>query len=224
MRTVKKSGNFKFKMADLNFKYLASIRHLKFTICHYLFLGLFIALSGSRANALPGQTTKEVTAWISANPTLQPYSGETLLVKRSDSAAQRFTFEASFFSPGRATVFPVGSSSIIRTERFDLFDLINGVTPARLEESLRVIYGLAIYQDYQRARVVYAYPNPETVNLARNRNAPLLAALQGELRLGDRFAYWIEVSQPPQGFPIMGRMTVFLKEDLDKIEAELRNR
>lgn len=253
MTTIKPSCDFKphhvinhlqksLKLSPIICVYLcASVFHLwlksnlnpfpKNLISNSLFLGLLIALTGGRANALPGQTTQEVAAWIQANPNLQPTSGETLLVRKSDTAAQRFTFEASALAPGRATIVPLGNSSVIRAERLELFDLINGITVNRLEESLRVIYGLDIYQDYQRARVVYAYPNPETVNLARSQNEPLLEALQGELRLGDRYAYWIEIAQPRQPdpitgkvTPIIGRIVVFLKEDLDKLESELRNR
>lgn len=174
------------------------------------------------ANALPGQTTDEVAAWIQANPNLNPESGETLLVRKSDTAAQRFVFQASTLPPGRAT--PPLRTGIVRSERFEIFDLVNGVNADRLQETLRIIYGLGIYQDFQQARVVYAYPDETTLNLARSQNAPLLEALQGELRLGQRFAYWLEVAQPREGRPIIGRMTILMKEDLDKIQTELRNR
>jgi hypothetical protein len=174
------------------------------------------------ANALPGQTTDEVAAWIQANPTLNPQSGETLLVRKSDTAAQRFVFQASTLPPGRAT--PPLRTGVVRSERFEIFDLVNGVNADRLQETLRIIYGLGIYQDFQQARVVYAYPDEMLVNQARSQNAPLLEALQGELRLGKRFAYWLEVAQPREGRPIMGRMTILLPEDLDKIQTELRNR
>jgi hypothetical protein len=182
-------------------------------------LSFFIFQPG--VNALPGQTSEEVAAWMQANPTLQPESGETLLVKKSDTPAQRFTFQASTLEPGRIAP-SLGPAGIIRTERFEMFDLVNGVNSARLQETLRIIYGLDIYQDFQQARVVYAYPNPATVDLARSRNAPLLESLQGELRVGSRFAYWLEVPQPREGNPIMGRMTILLKEDLAKVETELR--
>lgn len=187
----------------------------------FLSLGILIAFAAGRANALPGQTTEEVAAWIQANPTLQPVSGETLLVRKSDSPAQRFLFQASTLEPGRISL-SLGPVGIVRTERFEMFDLANGVTANRLQETLRIIYGFDIYQDFQQARVVYAYPDPATVNLARSQNAPLLEALQGELRLGSRYAYWLEVAQPREGIPIIGRMTILLREDLEKIEAELR--
>lgn len=185
-------------------------------------LGMAIAFFGEKANALPGQTTAEVAAWIKGNDTLSPYSGQTLLVHRTDTPAQRFTFEASVFAPGLAT--PPGDPNIVRAEKIDLFDMINGVTLNRLHESLRSIYGLEIYQDFQQARVIYAYPNPEMVQQARTLTLPLQEALRGELRLGSRFAYWIEIPQPQDGKPVMGKITVFLKSDLDKLEAQLRNR
>jgi hypothetical protein len=185
-------------------------------------LGIAIATFSDRANALPGQTTAEVAAWIRGNPTLRPYSGQSLLVHRTDTPAQRFTFEASVFAPGLAV--PLGDPGIVRSERINLFDMINGVTPNRLQESLRSIYGLEIYQDFQQARVIYSYPNPEMVQQARTLTLPLQEALKGELRLGSRFAYWVEFPQPQEGRPIMGKITILLRRDIDKLEAELRNR
>lgn len=185
-------------------------------------LGLAIAIFGDRANALPGQTTAEVAAWIKGNPTLSSHSRQTLLVHRTDTPAQRFTFEASVFAPGLAT--PLGAPGIVRTERINLFDMINGVTRNRLQESLRIVYGLEIYQDFQQARVIYSYPNPAMVQQARTLTLPLQEALKGELRLGSRFAYWVEFPQPQDGKPIMGKVTILLKSDVDKLEAELRNR
>jgi hypothetical protein len=102
--------------------------------------------------------------------------------------------------------------------------MINGVTPDRLKESLRVIYGPAIYQDYERASIVYDYPVPETIDLARRQNRPLLANQQGRLLLGERYAYWMEVTQTESGKAFNGQLTVFLKEDVDKLETELRDR
>ncbi len=185
-------------------------------------LGILLALGTGRASALPGQKTEEVVAWINANPTLRPGIGDGLLVRKTNTARERFTFQATVLPPGRVT--PTKDKGTIRTENFTFFDMINGVTPDRLKESLRVVYGLDIYQDYERARVVYNYPSPETVELARRLNRPLLALQQGELRLGDRYAYWMEVTQNEKGKAYNGQMTVFLKEDLDKLETELRDR
>jgi hypothetical protein len=102
--------------------------------------------------------------------------------------------------------------------------MINGVTPNRLKESLRIIYGLGIYQDYTRAKLVYVYPTAATIDLARRENRPLLAAQQGELLLGERYAYWMEVTQTDKGKAFNGELTVFLKEDLANLELQLRAR
>lgn len=191
----------------------------RFGIAAGLLLGLGMA---SSAQALPGQTVEQVTAWINSNPSLRPATGDGLLVKRSNSPSQRFTFEASIFPPGLARL--TGDRNTIRTERYAYFDQVNGVTKERLVESLRVVYGLDVYQDFDRARLVYRYPTEQTVDLARRRNLPLLAAQQGELRLGNRFGYWLEVTNTPQGKAFNGRMTIFLPEDLDQVEIQLRNR
>lgn len=76
------------------------------------------------AGALPGQLTEEVEAWIQAHPTLQPSSGERLLVRKSNSAAQRFTFQASVFPPGR--IAPTADKGRIRTETLSFLMLPMG--------------------------------------------------------------------------------------------------
>jgi hypothetical protein len=172
--------------------------------------------------ALPGQSTEEVAAWIKAHPTLRPTSGEKLTVIKSDTAAQRFTFQASVLAPGK--VMFTKNPSNIRHERMTMFDAVNGVTLARLEEILRVIYSLDIYQDYNNAQVVYQYPTQTSVNAARLAKRPLQEALRGELRVGDRFAYWIEIPQPKQGKAISGQISVLLKSDVDKLQTELKTR
>lgn len=182
---------------------------------------LVLPLLAGQAQALPGQTADEAAAWIQANPTLRPSRGERLLVKKSETPAQRFTFQAMPLQVGRATIGFGGA--VIRTEELILFDMINGVTTYRLQESLRSIYGPTVYQDYVRARRVYAYPNVATVGRGVNRGTPVLADLQGEVREGDRYAYWIEVAPRSDGFAYSGRLTVFLREDLPKLQGELRN-
>ncbi|MEA5576556.1 hypothetical protein [Anabaena sp. UHCC 0451] len=181
-----------------------------------------LILLNSPAKALPGESTEEVISWIQAHPTLRPRSGEKLFVSKSDTAAQRFTFQASVLPPGKVTF--TKDRSTIRTERMTMYDGINGVTIERLEESLRVIYSPDIYQDYNRAKVVYAYPNQSAINQARLAKTPIREALKGELRVGDRYAYWVEIAKPKEGKALSGRMTLFLKSDLDKVEAELRTR
>ncbi|MEH2416042.1 hypothetical protein [Nostoc sp.] len=179
-------------------------------------------LFDSQANALPGQSTEEVSAWIKAHPTLRPRSGEQLFVQKTDTAAQRFSFQASVLPPGRIEFSK--DRSRIRTERIAMYDAINGMTFARLQESLRVIYGLEIYQDYDRAQVVYQYPNQSVINSARFAKTPIREALKGELRVGDRYVYWVEIAEPKAAKAFTGQMTILLKTDLDKLERELQNR
>lgn len=181
-----------------------------------------LVLWGQRVQALPGQTLEEAAAWIQAHPTLKPGRGERLLVRKSDTPARRFTFQASQFQVGRASLAPEGN--LIRTEELMLFDMVGGVSRTRLEESLRNIYGASTYQDYTQAQVTYAYPDRDSLARATNRDKPLIAALQGEIRQGDRYGYWLEIARRPDGFAYTGKVTVFLKEDLPKLETELRNR
>jgi hypothetical protein len=175
------------------------------------------------AQALPGQTVEEVTAWMKANSTIRPGSNERLIVRKSDSAAQRFVFEASLFAPGSFDPKSKGGGRI-RTETLKLFDMQNGVTQARLEESLRAIYGLDVTQDFDRAQTIYTYPTAATVRTGISQQKPILSALQGEIRKGARFAYWVEVAQTDKGIAYAGRISVFQHEDIDRLEAEIRNR
>ncbi len=105
-----------------------------------------------------------------------------------------------------------------------MYDAINGMSFERLEESLRVLYGLDIYQDFRRAQVIYEYPSQSTVNSARFAKTPIREALRGELRVGDRYAYWVEIAQPKNGKAFTGQITVLLKSDLNKLEAQLKSR
>ncbi|MFN6517989.1 MAG: hypothetical protein RMY29_026370 [Nostoc sp. CreGUA01] len=179
-------------------------------------------LFDAKVNALPGQSTEEVGTWIKAHPTLRPRNGEQLYVQKTDTAAQRFTFQASVLPPGRVEFSK--DRGTIRSERIAMYDAINGMTFDRLQESLRVIYGLEIYQDYNRAEVVYQYPNQKTINSARLAKTPIREALKGELRVGSRYVYWVEVAQPKTGKAFTGQMTVLLKTDLDKLAKELQIR
>ncbi|BAY91092.1 MULTISPECIES: hypothetical protein [unclassified Tolypothrix] len=192
---------------------------LPLSLVSWLSVGM---LADSKANALPGQKTEEVTTWIQAHPTLRPHRGERLFVQKTDTAAQRFTFLASVLPPGKVAF--TKDRSMIRSERITMYDAVNGMTFERFQEALRIIYGLDIYQDFERAQLLYKYPNESAINSARFAKTPIREALQGELRLGDRYAYWIEVAQPKEGKAFTGQMTILLKSDLDKLEAELRNR
>ncbi len=198
------------------------IQNSKLSWWSVLSVGILLSVGGNSADALPGESTQTVAAWINAHPTLRPGRREGLLVTKSNTAAQRFTFQATVLPPGRVN-FPTDRGTI-RSERIYFYDMINGVTPDRLKESLRVIYGPIIYQDYEQARVVYDYSVPQAVNLARRQNLNLLAAQQGKLLLGERYAYWMEVTQTDKGKAFNGQLTIFLKEDLDKLQTELRDR
>ncbi|NJL86823.1 MAG: hypothetical protein HC886_14015 [Leptolyngbyaceae cyanobacterium SM1_1_3] len=179
-----------------------------------LSLGLGLA-TASPGWSLPGQTVIEVAAWIQANSTLRPGPGERLLVNRIDTPAQRFTFQASIFPPGtlRSSVQP----RQIRTERIALFDMINGVSFNRLEESLRVIYGTDIFSDYQRSQPVYVYP---TADSPVSNNPNLL--IQGEIREGDRYAYWIQTTSDRSGSTDTGEISILLKEDIPGLLSRLQ--
>lgn len=177
---------------------------------------------GGRANALPGQPVLDVASWMQSQPTIQPAPGESLLVHRTDSPSRRFTFQALITAPGRATASD--GKDIIRSECITLFDTVYGVSQQRLEESLNLIYGPDLYQDYRLADVVYQYPTLDMVQRAQAENIPLLQLTQGEVRQGKRFAYWVETVQTPRGLAQNGRVTIFLLEDLSKLTAELGNR
>jgi hypothetical protein len=174
------------------------------------------------AHALPGQSTDAVASWMQTHPTLRPGRGEKLMVRKQDTAAQGFSFQASLLPPGKLQASPSGGR--VRSESLSLFDVRNGVTQNRLHESLRAIYGVEIAQDFDRAQVIYAYPSEAKIQQAVQQEQPQLAALQGELRQGRRYAYWLEIAQTPAGLAYSGRLTVFLLEDLAKLEAELKHR
>jgi hypothetical protein len=153
----------------VNFMYLTSLQKLSLAL-----ISLVCCFPTSPAHALPGQARQEVTAWINANPALRPSLGDGLSVRRFNTAAQRFSFEASVLPV--SSLINVNDTSIIRKEQIAFYDVVNGISPDRLEESLRTIYGADIYQDYLQARVVYQYPSREQTELARRQGLPLLAA------------------------------------------------
>ncbi len=184
---------------------------------HAIGLGLSLwAFLGGSAIAVPGNSAAAVEAWINAHPTLRPGPTERLVVNRAETPARRFRF--------RATVIPVTGISpdlvlgrLIRTEEASLVDIVDGITANRMEEALRVIYDATIYNDYRRAAVVYRYSNAATVVGTSG------VLRQGELRQGDRFAYWWELTGNPEGFTTMGKMTVFLIEDLPPLQERLQS-
>jgi hypothetical protein len=175
----------------------------------------------SRAEALPGQPVAEVAVWMQNQPTLQPDPGETLLVRRTDSPSRRFTFQANIVPPGQITAGD--RKDIIRSETITLFDSVYGVSQARLEAALGIIYGAELAQDYEAAAPVFTYPTADMLSRA-DRARPLLRLATGELRQGKRFGYWIETVQTPSGEAQNGKITVLLLEDLPKLSAELERR
>ncbi|NJN22183.1 MAG: hypothetical protein HC812_14605 [Leptolyngbya sp. RL_3_1] len=167
------------------------------------------------AQAIPGESVSTVEAWIDAHPTLRPNPNERLVVNRAETPARRFTF--------RATVIPVAGLSpglelrrIIRTEETRLVNIVDGVSQLQLEEAIRAIYDAAIYNDYRRAQIVYTYPDPAFGALTGEPSWR-----QGELREGDRFGYWVERIVDQNGFAAVGEVSVFLKEDLPDLQADL---
>jgi hypothetical protein len=182
-----------------------------------------ILLMAAPVQAIPGQTIDEAAVWMKSNSSVRPSQNEKFLVRRVNSAAQQFTFNASFVPPGKLTRLAPGGR-IIRSETLSLFDVRNGVTLARLRESVRAIYGLEIARDFDRARIVKSYPTNSQIQEAVQKQNPQIAALQGELRQGEEFAYWLEIAQSDQGKAYSGQLTVFLLDDLEKMRSELANR
>ena len=175
------------------------------------------------AIALPGQTPDQVIDWIRTNPALRPEAGERLLVRKSDTPSRRFQFQASVVLPGIAAI-QKSEANLIRSEQIRIFDIINGVTRSRLEESLRSIYGPDIMRDYATAKRVYAYPTVAMLQRSQSKNAsPILRALQGELRQGKKYAYWVELLQNGKGSANSGQITVFELDSLPKLQQELSN-
>lgn len=175
--------------------------------------GLLIYAPG--AWALPGQTAAAVEAWMRSNSTLSAAVNRGLTAFRQDTPARRFTFQASIFPV--AGVISLEAGTVIRTEQLTLFDGIDGVTRNRLEESLRAIYGAAVYTDFQQAQPLYYYPQSEE----SFHTGSQAAVFQGEVWEGQNYAYWLELTSTPQGVVNSGRITVFLKEDLPRLRRQL---
>jgi hypothetical protein len=175
-----------------------------------------LALTAQPGWAIPGQTVTLAEAWIRNNPTLRPAPKERLAINRLVAPGQRFTFQASVFPI--SGVSPDENHRQIRTERFSLVDHANPITGDRLDESLREIYGQEIFNDYRQAAVLLRYPaHGARPALTDNPNI----VLRGEVREGDRFAYWQEIAYDRAGTAYLGRMAVFLKADLPALEAQL---
>ncbi|HTL89697.1 MAG TPA: hypothetical protein VL134_09865 [Leptolyngbya sp.] len=182
-----------------------------------------LMLMATPAQAIPGQTTDEAAVWMQSNSTIRPSANEKFLVRRVNTAAQQLTFNASVLPPGRLIRLAPGGR-IIRSETLSLFDMRNGVTLNRLGEAVRSIYGVDMAQDFERATIVKTYPTEAKIQAAVTEQNAQIAAQQGELRQGERFAYWLEVAQTENGRAYSGQLTVFLLDDLDKLRSELVNR
>jgi hypothetical protein len=155
-------------------------------------------------------------SWIRNNPTLKPGPNERLTINRVASPGQRFTFQASVFPV--SGVSPGENRRQIRTERFSIVDYANPITIDRLDESLREIYGQEIFNDYRQATVLLRYP-ARGARPAVGDNPNLVR--RGEVREGDRFAYWQEIAYDRAGTAYLGRMAVFLIDDLPALQAQL---
>ena len=179
----------------------------------------------SGAQALPGDLQDDVRTWIEANPSFRESQINNLRVTRFNTAAQKFTFEASLYSP---TFINEGTNGLIRSEELSFFDVTNGVSFERLQEALRTVYGVNIYQDFVSAREVYSYPDIATINRSKRQNLLTLRAQTGKLYEGDRFAYWVEIikADPDNSdFANRGKIVVLQKgADLANLESQLANR
>lgn len=163
--------------------------------------------------ALPGDTTEEVANWIQTNPLLPRGREGSLRVSRS-IPGQRLTFVASVTLPTQRRL--VVGENYIRSEWIELLDYENGVTRDRLVESLRAIYGFDLYRDYRDAEVVYDYVTPI--------GEEIQTIYRGVLLQGDRFGYWVEILEGNDNNPVLGTLAIVLPEDLDRLEADLRDR
>ncbi|MBT9313129.1 hypothetical protein [Leptothoe kymatousa] len=180
-------------------------------------LGLPWCLLCGPSYALPGQSVDDAKTWMQGHPTLQADRQEGLRVHRVDVPSRRFTFQASVFpiggfqASGGNGVWPNQRANInvVRREEFILVDYDEPVTLERLEESLRTIYGADIYADYRRAERLNSYGI-----------APF--STEGDVRLGNLYAYWLEITADDSGAPAIGKFNVVLPEDVDRLQAYLQ--
>ena len=161
--------------------------------------------------ALPGESVEEVANWIYTNPLLPDGRRGSLRVSRSDIPGQRLTFVASKTLPTERGL-GIGETRI-RSEWIEILDYRNGVTGDRLVEALRGIYGLDLYQDYRNAELVHDY----TVLVGEEG----MTVRRGQLWRGDRFGYWLEITERDGDDPVLGQLTVILLDDLAAIQADL---
>lgn len=175
--------------------------------------------SNGPSYGIPGYSVNEVKTWMQGHPTLRADRREGLRVHRADIPSRRFTFQASVFPvggfqrPSNNSVWPSNTGhrdfNLIRREEFLLVDYDQPVTVARLEEALRVLYGPDTYADYRRAQAIYEYTTE-------------VSAIQGEVRLGGLYAYWIELTPNVNGVATTGKLNVILPEDIDRLQNYLQ--
>ncbi len=161
--------------------------------------------------ALPGESVEEVANWIYTNPLLPDGRRGSLRVSRSDIPGQRLTFVASKTLPTERG-FGIGETRI-RSEWIEILDYRNGVTGDRLIEALRAIYGLDLYQDYRNAELVHDY----TVLSGEEG----LTVRRGQLWRGDRFGYWLEITEQDGEDPVLGQLSLILVDDIAAVQADL---
>ena len=179
--------------------------------------------SAHTATAIPGQPVDEAKAWMQAHPTLRALPNERLSIRRNDTPSRRYTFHGSTFGPagGGATLLERGLNSgplLVRSEKFTLVDLITGVSVAKLEDALRMLYGAQVYADYRRAASVMVY-SPGRAEDRGTARSPRAQLTEGEL-----FAYIVEVIPDVDGTIHTGTVTVMLKEDIPPLKAALEAR
>ena len=184
-------------------------------------MGLPCWFSAAPSYGVPGYSVDEVKTWMQGHPTLRADRREGLRVHRADVPSRRFTFQASVFPIGGlglssnsagqlSSSSPQRDLSKVRREEFILVDYDEPVSLERLEDALRTLYGPDMYADYRRARATYEYSG--SVN---NR-------LQGEVRVGNLYAYWIELTSDTNGVVTTGKLNVILTEDVDHLQSYLQ--
>lgn len=180
-------------------------------------VGLPWCLFVSPSYGLPGQSVDDAKTWMQGHPTLRADSREGLRIHRADVPSRRFTFQSSIFPIGGLQrsggngVWPSQRPrlDVIRREEFILVDYDEPVALERLEASLRAIYGADVYADYRRAELLYDYGSVSNTS-------------QGELRVGNLYAYWLEITADASGTATIGKFNVVLPEDVDRLKLYLQ--
>ena len=186
-------------------------------------IGIWSGLAPT-ASAIPGQTVDEARAWMQAHPTLRSLPNERLSLRRNDTPARRYTFNGSIFGPAGGTgqtLLERGLNSgpmLVRSEKFTLVDLINGVSVSKLEDALRMLYGAQVFADYRRAESVLVYSPGRTEDRGTARSP------RAQITEGDLYAYIIEVIPDVDGTIHTGTVTVMLKEDVPPLKAALEEK